>query len=102
MNYIQRQISLAILFYNLLHHFIGVVTPATLLITERPSWRQRHVPRKVGVTAENLLNRWSIKEIVIELAALGAKPYALLRTVAKVEVAAIAIVKKNSVSRAVV
>src|SRR5687768_6624571 len=97
MHHVERQIAFAILAHDFLNHRVRVVAPATLLITERPQRRQGHVTSQVGVTAENLFDRWSMKEVVIDFAALGAKPRALLRRAAEVEITAVTVIEKDSI-----
>ena len=101
MNHIERQIAFAILADNFLDHRVRVITPTALLIAERPQRRHWHVTGEIGVTAQNFLYRWAIEEVVVQLAAFGAKPRALLRRFAEVKIAAIAVVEKDAVSDAV-
>src|ERR1700730_6655137 len=97
-DHIKRQIPLPILAHHFFHHRLGVITPAALLIAQRPERRQRHVSGEVGVATQDLLHRRSVKKVVVQFATFGAKPGALLRRVAKVKVTAIAVIKKDSVS----
>src|SRR5258707_4060797 len=98
-DYIQRKITFAILPHHLLNHELRIVTVATLLNAERPQRRQWHMAGQVSIATENLFDRWAIEKVVIQLPALGAKPYALLRKPAEIEIAAITIIKKDSVCR---
>src|SRR5262245_5266411 len=100
MHDIERQIALPKLADKLFNHRIGIVATAALLIAERPQGRQRHVARKVCITAEDLFDRRSVEKVVVHLPAFGAKPCAQLRGAAKVEVASIGVIEKNSVSDA--
>src|SRR5882672_3194092 len=68
MNYVQRQIALAILAHHSFNHCVGVVTPAALLIAQRPQRRQRHVTGKVGIPADDFLDRGPTEQIIIQLA----------------------------------
>src|SRR5687768_212099 len=97
MDHVKRQIAFAILARNFLDHRIGVITPAALLIAERPHRRQRHMACQIRVAAQDLLDRWSIKEVVVQFSTLSAEPGALLRRSAKIEIAAIAVVEKDPV-----
>src|SRR5258708_28590820 len=99
-DYIQRKIALAILPHHLLDYGLRIVTVATLLNAKRPERCQRHVTRQVSVTGENLFDRWAIEKVVIQLPALGAKPYPLLRKPPEIKVATITIIEKDSVSHA--
>src|SRR5262249_6828598 len=100
MHDVERQVAPAIFVHNFFDHRVGVITPATLLIAECPKRRQRHVPGEIGVAAENLFDRWTIKEVVVHLAAFSAEPCTLLRRLAEVEITPIAVVEENSVSSA--
>ena len=52
---------------------------------------------EIGIATQNFLYGRSVEEVVVELAAFSAKPRALLRGFAKVKIAAIAVVKEDSV-----
>src|SRR5258708_8202328 len=98
-DYVQRKITFAILPHHLLDHGLRIVTVATLLTAERPQRRKWNMAGQVSIATENLFDRWAIQKVVIQLPAFGAKPYALLRKPAEIEIAAITIIKKDSVSR---
>src|ERR1044072_7632905 len=100
MHDVERQVAFAILVHHFFNHRVGIITPATLLIAERPERRQRHVAREIGVTPENLLDRWTMEEVVVHLAAFSAKPRALLRRLPEIKIAAITVVEKDAVSDA--
>ena len=61
MNHVERQIAFAILVHNFFDHRVGIIAPAALLITQRPERRQRHVAGEIGITAEDLFDRWPIE-----------------------------------------
>src|SRR6185369_3279719 len=97
---VEREVATAILVHDFFDHRVRVVTPPTLLVAECPQRRQRHMSGQVCVAAEDLLNRWTVKKVIVHLAAFSAKPRALLRRFAEIEIAAIAVVEENSVSDA--
>src|SRR6266487_4442344 len=100
MDHIEWQVSPSVFVYDFFNHRIRIVTPTALLIAKRPQRWQRHVTGEVGIVAENLFNGRPAEEIVVHLAAFGAKPNTLLRALAEVKVAAVAIVEEDSVSPA--
>src|SRR5712691_920465 len=100
MEHIERQVALPVLSHHLFDHRVRIVAPATLLIAKRPKGRQWHVAREFSIAIKNLLDRWTIEEVVVHLTAFGAKPGALLRRTTKIKVAAITVVKEKAVGRA--
>src|ERR1700752_4121196 len=97
MNDVEREIAFAILAHDFLDHRVGIVTPAALLVAQRPHRRQRHTASQIGIAAEDLFDRWSIEEVVVHFPALGAEPRALLRRAAEVKIAAVTVVEKDAV-----
>src|SRR4030095_4148901 len=100
MHNVERQIALAILFHHLFDHRVRVVAPAALLITKCPERRQRHVACEFSVAAEDLLYGRTVEEVVIDLTALRAEPRSLLRGPSEIKITAVAVIKKDSISRA--
>src|SRR4029078_2259822 len=100
-DHIQRQISFAILSYYFLNYQCWIVTVTTLLRAQSPQWWERHITSQISVAMQNVFDRRPVEKVVVHLAALGTKPNSLLRQPAKVEVAAVTIVKENSVGCAV-
>src|SRR6185436_17817683 len=98
MNDVEWQSVFAILADNFFNHRVGIRAPAALLVTQRPQWRHGHVPGEVRVSIQNLLERRSVEEVIVQLAALGAKPNTLLRRFAEVEITPIAVIEKDAVS----
>ena len=56
---------------------------------------------EVRVAIENLLKRGAVEKVIVQLAAFGAKPDALLRRFGEIKIAAIAVVEKDAVGAAV-
>ena len=98
---VKRKIALAILPHYLFDNRFRIVAVATLLHAERPKRRQRHVPGQISIAVENLFDRWPIEQIVVKFAAFRSEPNAFLRQAAEVEIAPIAVIKEDSVGRAV-
>ena len=97
-DHIQGQIALTILAHDAFDHRIRIVTVAALLNSQRPERHHGHMAREISVAGQNLLDGWTVEKIIVQLAAFGAKPDSLLRESAEIEIAAIAIIKKDSVS----
>ena len=98
---VQRKLTLAILPHYFFDDRFRIVAVATLLHAQRPKRRHRHVPGQISIAAENLFDRWPIEKIVVKFPALRSEPNAFLRPAAELEVAAIAVIKEDSVGRAI-
>ncbi len=99
--HIERQIVRAVFSNHLLGHGIRIITVPALLIAERPHRRHRHVPGKVGVARQYLLNGRPLEEVVIHLAALRGERGVFLGRSAEIEVSPVAVIEENAVGRAV-
>ena len=97
-DHIERKISLVILPHHFFNDGLRIITVAALLHAQRPERRQRHVPGEISIPVEYLFDRRPIEKVIVHLTAFGAEPNPFLRQPAKIEIAAITIVKKDSVS----
>src|SRR5437763_15297796 len=97
-DHIEGQIALTILAHDMFDHRIRIVTVAALLNSQRPERNNGHMARNISVAEQDLLDGWTVEKIIVQLAAFGAKPDSLLRESAKIEITAIAMIKKDSVS----
>src|SRR5207247_8224930 len=96
--HVKRQVVLSILAHYFFRYSLRVIAPAALLIAQRPHRRQRHVTGQLPVAAQNLFHRGPPEEVVVHLAAFGRKRGVLLSRLAEIEVRAVAIVEKDSIS----
>ena len=99
-NDIQRKITLTILPHHVFDDGLRIITVAALLHAQRPERRQRHVPGEISIPVEYLFDRRPIEEVVVKLAAFRSKPDAFLRQPPEIEIASIAVIKKDSVGPA--
>src|SRR5207248_10651636 len=78
-DHIEGQIALTILAHDAFDHRIRIVTVATLLNSQRPERHHGHMAREISVAGQNLLDRWTVEKIIVQLADFGAKPDSHLR-----------------------
>src|SRR5437868_3912403 len=100
-DHLEGQIALTILAHDAFDHRIRIVTVAALLNAQRPERHHWHMAGEISVTGKDLLDRWTVEKIIVELSTLSPEPNALLGQPSKFEIAPITVVEKNSVSCAV-
>ena len=62
----QWQVAGAILANDFIDHRLGIVTPAALLIAQRPHGHKRHVPGQVGIAAEDLFDGRAVEKVIVD------------------------------------
>jgi hypothetical protein len=94
---IQRQVFGPVAAHDFLRCRIRIVAPAALLIPQRPLRRHGQVAGKIGVASQDLLDRRTLEEVVIHLAALGGERHMVRRFGGEVEMRAITVIEENTV-----
>src|SRR5438876_241009 len=85
---------------NLADAGLGIIAVAALLVAERPQWRQGCVSSQGGVFFHDFSWLGAGHEVIVQLAAFGAKGEVVASQLAKIERASIRIVEENAVSDA--
>ena len=98
---VEREVVRAVDRGDLLDHRVRVIAIAALLVAEGPERRQRHAASEFGVAAEDLLQRGTVEEIVIQNTALGGIAGGVLAGVAEVKGGAVGVVVEEAVGAAV-
>ena len=100
-NHIGGNFSLAEIASDFSHPRLRIITVTALLKSQRPERRQRRAAHQRGEIFHNLLGMRAVKEVVVQLAAIGAERIGVARFFAKIKVAAPGVIQKNSVTLAI-
>src|SRR5207302_10365442 len=99
-NHVRGNVSFTELAGDLAHARFRIVAIAALLVAERKQRRQGRTPYQRSEIAHYALGIGTVKEVVIQLATLRAEGICVPKLLAEIEAAAIGVVQKNAVRRA--